>query len=126
MTFFVDRNLGYGLREPLQRLGFEVVLHDELFAQNGDDVEWLEHASIHGFPALSPDKNIMRRRLELQAVIDGRLRYFCFGSGRADTGTRIKILEKHIGSIKALCVHMPGPYVARLTGQNLQFHWLGD
>lgn len=125
MTLFVDRNLGTGLRSTLEGLGFQVILHDELFAQNGTDVEWIERASANNWASLTPDKNILKRTIERQAVIDGQLKYFCFGSGRADTATRIGTLQKHVQSIKALCTHMPGPFVARLTPQDLRFHWLG-
>jgi len=126
VTLFVDRNLGVGIKPYLLDFGFEVFLHDDLFAQNGDDIEWIARASANDWPVLAADKGIFRNRLEKQAVIEAHLKFFCFASGHTDLQTHIEVVRKNLISIKALGVLMPGPFLASLTPQNLRFEWLGN
>lgn len=126
MTFFIDSCLGTGIKQHLIDMGLDAVLHDEMFAQGTPDTDWITGIAAKGWPVLTRDRNIKRRRLTLQAIIEGPLKFFSIGSGQADLPTLVQVVRNNLGSIAALVLHMPAPFVVTLTLQDLKFKWLGD
>jgi hypothetical protein len=56
-------------------MGFDVVLHADLFSQGTEDIEWITHVAQKKWPVLTRDRQIKRNRLERQAVIEGPLNF---------------------------------------------------
>ena len=79
--FFVDRSLGRTLGEKLRAEGWKVELHDEHFAEDTPDDEWLVEVGAKGWVVLTKDKRIRKRAVEKQAVIEARVRIFTLPSG---------------------------------------------
>jgi hypothetical protein len=48
LTFFIDRPLGRGVGEDLRAAGLRVELHDDHFAQDTQDVDWVREVTAHG------------------------------------------------------------------------------
>jgi prevent-host-death family protein len=68
LTFFVDRQFGrFIVPEALRAAGAKVEAHDDHFAQNTPDVEWLTQVGKRGWVVISKDQNIRRNPLELAA-----------------------------------------------------------
>ena len=77
VTFFVDRSLGGKLIvAALREAGATVVVHDEHFAQNTPDVDWLAEAGRRCWVVLTKDDAIRRNPLELAMYRRARLRVF--------------------------------------------------
>ncbi|WP_437831731.1 hypothetical protein [Sorangium sp. So ce1153] len=82
-TYFVDRSLGRGLVvEALRAAKLEVHAHDDHFAQNTPDAEWLVEVGWRGWVVLTKDKNIRVNALERIALI--RANVACIMLGRGD------------------------------------------
>ena len=126
MTFFIDSCLGTGIKQHLIDMGLDVVHHDEVFAQGTADTDWIPVVATNQWLVLTRDRNIKKRKLTIQAIIEGPLRFFAIGSGQADLPTLVAVVRNNLLSIAALAQHMPAPFVATLTLQDLKFKWLGD
>ncbi|WP_437621772.1 hypothetical protein [Sorangium sp. So ce1151] len=82
-TYFVDRSLGRGLVvEALRAAKLEVHAHDDHFAQNTPDAEWLVEVGRRGWVVLTKDKNIRVNALERIALL--RANVACIMLGRGD------------------------------------------
>ena len=119
MTVFVDVNLGTQIKQHLVEMGLDVVLHADHFAGRSDDVDWIPIVAREGWPVLTRDRQIKRRQLERQAVVEGALKFFAIGSANADLATHVRLVRNHILTIKALSAWLPGPFIATLTLQDL-------
>jgi predicted nuclease of predicted toxin-antitoxin system len=86
-TYFVDRSLGRGLVvQALRAAKLEVHAHDDHFAQDTPDAEWLVEVGRRGWVVLTKDKNIRVNALERIALL--RANVACIMLGRGDlTGT---------------------------------------
>jgi len=60
--------------EALRVAGAKVEAHDDDFAQNTTDVEWLAQAGKRGWVVISKDQNIRRNPLELSAYEAAKVR----------------------------------------------------
>jgi predicted nuclease of predicted toxin-antitoxin system len=82
-TYFVDRSLGRGLVvESLRAAKLEVHAHDDHFAQNTPDAEWLVEIGRRGWVVLTKDKNIRVNAVERVALV--RANVACIMLGRGD------------------------------------------
>ncbi|XXX75943.1 hypothetical protein WMF30_50665 [Sorangium sp. So ce134] len=81
--YFVDRSLGRGLVvEALRAAKLDVHAHDDHFAQNTPDAEWLVEVGRRGWVVLTKDKNIRVNALERIALT--RANVACIMLGRGD------------------------------------------
>jgi hypothetical protein len=84
VEFFADRNLGrYDFPGQLRAAGLVVHAHDDHFAQDEPDTEWLPKAAARGWLVLSADRVITRDPFELAAVILSGAAMFCLVGGMA-------------------------------------------
>ncbi|WP_437325864.1 hypothetical protein [Sorangium sp. So ce381] len=82
-TYFIDRSLGRGLVvEALRAAKLDVHAHDDHFAQNTPDAEWLVEIGRRGWVVLTKDKNIRVNALERLALV--RANVACIMLGRGD------------------------------------------
>lgn len=84
-VFFVDRSLG---RHVVPRILADAVLptervivHDDEFAQDTEDVVWLQEVSRRGWVILTKDANVRRNELERTAILESRATVFTLGRG---------------------------------------------
>lgn len=81
-TFFVDRSLGRRvLVTRLRAAGLTVEAHDDHFAANTTDAEWLAAVGQRKWVVLSKDKAIRRNALERQALLEASVACFMLGRG---------------------------------------------
>jgi hypothetical protein len=72
-TFFTDRDLGKQFPAILSAAGLSVERHQDHFAPDAIDEEWLEFVGRSGWVALTHDRRIRYAPNELAAVIRSRV-----------------------------------------------------
>jgi hypothetical protein len=83
--------------EALRAAGFDVRVHDELFDQETQDVEWLREAGAQRWVVITGDDRIRYNALEKRAVLAARLRFFSITSSSL-TGEEAAQLIRHARS----------------------------
>jgi hypothetical protein len=64
-TLFLDRDAGGRfVTAALREADYEVVTHDEYFAQNTPDIEWIKAVSRKGWVVITADREIARHEPE--------------------------------------------------------------
>lgn len=76
ITFFIDRCLGKKLATILRARGLTVEIHDDHFAKDAQDVDWLPIVGQRGWIVLTKDERIAKRSLERIAVASARIKMF--------------------------------------------------
>lgn len=91
-VYFVDRSLGRARVVDALRVTGEIVhAHDDHFAQNTPDTDWLSEVGQRGWVVLTKDKNIRANELERTALVHANVA--CFMLGRGDlSGTAMGAL----------------------------------
>ncbi len=69
MIYFVDRSLGRKIPRALKARGYDVIAHDDVFAQNTDDEHWLPEVGRRGWMILTKDDRIRFRPAERDALM---------------------------------------------------------
>ena len=72
-VFFTDRDLGKQFPAILQAAGLTVERHDQHFAPDTPDEEWLEVVGRRGWIAITHDKRIRYKPNELAAVMEHKV-----------------------------------------------------
>jgi predicted nuclease of predicted toxin-antitoxin system len=109
---FVDRSLGRKIAEPLIAAGAVVRLHDDYFAQDVEDQDWLREVGKHGWLILTKDKRIRRRPIEREALLRANLKVICFMSGNVSFPEMSEIIAGALPAmLKTADRHRP-PFIA--------------
>ena len=127
LTFYVDETYGPGLVGLLQEKRLHAVTYrDTNDISAGDpDVAWIPNVARRKWIAVSSDKRLRSRRAERQAIRNARLRLIVIAARNATEDRTASTINKHRESILALVRYMPPPFIISLTGQKLEFEWLG-
>ena len=115
-TFFVDRSLGsLRLAGALRDLGLTIVVHDDLFAQDALDPDWLRMAGDHGWVVLTKDDKIRYRPIERDAYLRAGVRCFVFTQGNQRMDVIIHAFRLAMEGVDEILVRVEAPFVARIT-----------
>ena len=116
-ALFLDRDFGrYEVASVLRQAGEIVEVHDDHFAQDVDDEDWLPEVTRRGWIAISKDNAIRRavRRGFLQrlTVAQCGARLFIF-TGSDMTGPQMgAALAKMAPKIRRMTANQPAPFIA--------------
>lgn len=81
-TFFVDRSLGGAVVAAAVRAsGHDVVVHDDVFAPDARDVDWLQVVGARRWVVLTKDAHIRTNALERGALLSSNVAAFMLGRG---------------------------------------------
>ena len=80
ITFFIDRCLGKLVVSTLRNAGISVKAHDDHFAKNALDVEWLPEIGKRGWNLITKDARIGRNQTERLAVTNANVKMFTLAS----------------------------------------------
>jgi predicted nuclease of predicted toxin-antitoxin system len=119
-TFYVDRCLGKAVVQALRNAGAHVEAHDDNFAQDAPDAEWIPNVAEREWVILTKDKNIRRRAGEREALVTARAKIITLTSGNmrgADMGT---LFVGHLDAMERLAATQPAPFVAILGPAGLE------
>ncbi len=115
-TFFVDRSLGRGIVVYTLRAAGEFVhAHDDHFAQNTPDAEWLIEVGRRGWVVLTKDKNIRSNQLEHVALVRANVACFMLGRGDLQAAAMGKIFVDALPIIKRVMRRFEVPVAASLS-----------
>ena len=81
--------------EALRAAGVEIRVHDELFPQGTQDVDWLREAGANRWVVITRDDRIRYNQLEKQAVIAARLRFFSITSSSLTGDEAASLILQH-------------------------------
>src|SRR6266511_4327650 len=89
ITFFIDRSLGHIAGQMLRDAGAKVEFHDDHFAQDATDADWLPEVGAKGWVVLTKDKRIRFRALEREALMAAKVGVFVLASSKGLTGKQM-------------------------------------
>jgi PIN like domain len=112
LTFFVDRSLGrWAVPWALRDAGFDVVIHDDVFAADTDDDIWLAEAGARGWIVLMKDDRIRYRPQERAALVTAQVQAFVLTTATMTGQEQAHLLLTHAGRMGRFCAEYPGPFV---------------
>lgn len=115
LTFFIDRALGKNkIASALREAGETVIVHDDVFKPDAQDVEWLPFVGEEGWIVLTKDAKIRYRTLEREALINSGARAFVFVSGNVPAIETAQILVKALPAMKEFIIKHRAPFIAKV------------
>ena len=110
--FFADRNLGRRFVEILRDAGVAIERHDDHFAQDTRDEDWIRTVASRHWVGITHDQQVRRRPNEKAAILDSSLRVIVVASRLPFPA----VAEHFVRSIpqveRFLARHPAGPWVA--------------
>jgi hypothetical protein len=102
--------------EALRAGGVEIRVHDELFPQGTQDVDWLREAGANGWIVITRDDRIRYNQLEKQAVIAAKLRFFSITSSSLTGEEAGALILSALNKITRLCrQHSKRGFIAKIS-----------
>jgi predicted nuclease of predicted toxin-antitoxin system len=114
-TFFIDRCLGKRVARALRDAGISVEIHDDHFPQKHKDVDWIPEVTDRGWVIMTKDKNIRRKREELEALRAAGARVFALTSGNITAEDMVELLLEHREAMEKCVSSQPAPFVATVN-----------
>jgi predicted nuclease of predicted toxin-antitoxin system len=115
ITFFIDRCLGsQQIAQVLRNTGILIEIHDDHFAKNAQDVDWLPEVGRRGWVILTKDTNIGKRPLKRIAVANANIKMFTLASQNLAGKDMAEILSSAIGKMKKFAQKYPAPFIAKV------------
>jgi predicted nuclease of predicted toxin-antitoxin system len=128
LILFIDRSLGrHVIADALRRAGAHVEIHDEQFAQNATDEEWLQEAGRRRWAVLTKDARIRYRSPALRAIRKGHTAVFVLTrKGSATASEMAEIFRRALPAIaRAMACERP-PFIAKvLSSGKVELTWPG-
>ena len=112
IVWFVDRSLGRAVAHALRAIGQEVVHHDDLFAPDAADTEWLPVVGERGWALLTKDKAIRTRPIERDALMSAGVRAFFLSAGGLRGDAQVQRFVDALPGMSALASSRAGPFIA--------------
>jgi hypothetical protein len=131
ITFFIDRCLGSkGIVTDLRSSGIAIEIHDDHFAKDAIDVDWLpevdqrkwviltggnaEETSAYSTPVLTKDARIGRNHLERMAVTNAGIKMFTLASQNLSGRDMADIFLESITKMQEFVRKHPAPFIAKV------------
>jgi predicted nuclease of predicted toxin-antitoxin system len=116
LTFFLDRSLGKELiATALREAKVLVEVHDDQFAPNAKDEEWLAEVGRRGWIVLTKDRRFHTRVLEIDAIARTKAKVFKLTAANIQGADMAAIFLKAIRKISRVAVGNPGPFIATVS-----------
>src|SRR5258705_8537713 len=123
-TFFLERSFGGSLvLAELRKAGLKVVPHSARFRHNTPDIEWLKVVGEKKWVVLMRDQNIGRRPLELEALLQARVKAFVLVEGQRPDRENAKVLIKATPRIVKMLADYDFPFIARVRRDSSVVLW---
>lgn len=99
----------------LRHVGVEVHVHDDYFALNARDEDWLQEIGRRGWIVLTKDHRIRYREPELAALMKAQVRAFVLTGGDLQGGEMAQIFVNALPAIKRFATKYSPPFIAKVT-----------
>lgn len=103
------------MAERLRQAGVDVRIHDDHFAEDARDDEWLPFAGQHGWLVVTKDKRIRQRETERKALLDGGVGAFVITKGDMTGPEMGEALVKALPSMERLFGRQARPFIATVS-----------
>jgi len=100
--------------EALRKAGMKVEPHSTYFRHDTPDIEWLAVVGEKKWIVLMRDQKIGRRRLELEALLEARVKAFVLTSGQLPDTQNAKIVIGAIPRMLQMISDNDFPFIARI------------
>lgn len=115
-VFFLDRSLGkYRIATALRQAGVTVHVHDDHFAADAKDEEWLTLAGEEGWIVLTKDDKIRYRALERTALLRSGVGAFVLTAADLQGEEMAQIFVKVLPAISKFLRKHRRPFIAKVT-----------
>ena len=114
--FYIDEGIGvHKVPDALKNAGVEVeTVHDVLYSGVPDN-EWIKYVGKNKRLAITKDKRIRHREIEIRAIKKYKAKVFRFTSGNMSGKEMAEIAVKAINKMKNYADRNKGPFVVSLT-----------
>lgn len=99
----------------IRALGCHVEIHDDHFAVDTEDIEWLREGGKRGWIFLTKDRNITRNQIEVVRLLESRSPAFVFTSGSVTSDELGKAFAKALPEVKKFLAKFSWPFIATIT-----------
>jgi predicted nuclease of predicted toxin-antitoxin system len=114
--FFIDRCLGKNvIADALRNAGASVQIHDDHFAPDAPDQEWLQRVADRGWIVLTKDKRIRRRSVEIIAIRNAKAKVFCLTAGDLTAPEMSEIFVGALQKMLRFALGNKAPFLAKIT-----------
>lgn len=113
VIFFADRNLGKRFPRILMEAGIRVERHDDHFAQDTPDTEWLAEIGRRGWFVLTYDRRIRYKPNEREAVFRANVGLFLL-VGKAPFNKLAENVVTTRQKILDFIASQPRPFIAKI------------
>lgn len=103
------------MTETLRSLGATVEIHDDHFAADARDQDWLLEVGRRGWIVLMKDKRVRRVELEREALISAGVRAFVLTSGNLTGPEMAEIFARHLWRMARMTASNRAPFVAGVS-----------
>jgi uncharacterized protein with PIN domain len=117
LTFFLDRQLGrYKMAGALRKAGLNIEIHDDHFAQNAEDPEWLTACGKKNWIVVTRDERIRYRVAERQAIRHAKVQAFVLAAqGDLRAEMLAEIFLKALPKIRRTLKKQKPPFIAKIS-----------
>lgn len=124
--FFVDRSLGKRqVAAALSSVGALVEIHDDHFATDALDTEWLPEVARRNWIILTKDEKIAYRTLEQVAIAQSNARVFVLVSGNLSGLEMGQAFGKALTAMERFVEKHPSPFMAKVYKSGEVKAWKG-
>ena len=104
------------MHEALRAAGFDIRVHDDLFPQGTQDVEWLREVGAQRWVVITRDDRIRYNQLEREAVLAAKLRFFSITSSSLTGDEAGELILSATTRISRLCHrHSKSGFIAKIS-----------
>jgi hypothetical protein len=115
LTYFVDECLGrHFVVEALREAGAHVEVHYQHFQPGSPDAEWLPVAGQRQWIVLTKDRHIRRRELEIQAIVNARVRAFVLTAADLTGREQAVAFVRALSKMNRMSAASRGPFIGRV------------
>lgn len=111
----MDRNLGKKLASLLAAQGCRVEIHDDHFAQDTEDVDWLKAVGARKWVVVSKDRHIAQNKVEVVRLLESGSPAFVFTVADMTSEEMSGAFVKALPSIKRCLSKFDWPFIATIT-----------
>ncbi len=116
LTYFVDECLGrHFVADALRNAGAHVEVHHEHFRSGVPDAEWLPVVGERDWIVLTKDRHIRRRELEIQAIVNARVRAFVLTAADLTGAEQAVSFVRALARMNRIAAASRGPLIGRVS-----------
>ena len=116
LIYFVDECLGrHFVADALRNAGAHVEVHHEHFPPGVQDADWLPVVGDRRWIILTKDRHIRRRELEINAIINARVRAFVLTAADLTGPEQAAAFVRALKKMNRIAASSLGPLIGRVS-----------